>query len=559
MREAGSKESESVVYWTGKLAAEDKIVLTECLRPSQTSTYSGFRVDPLTLAKIFVKLGKQGGLLVAATHSHPGAAFHSFTDDKHPAIHEKGLISIVVPNFGFIEEADFTKESAFFRYEGLRQWRRLGDREISQRIKLIPSNFEEERLSRVGRLMEYLQLSKRSALSALKSVKVAITISEELLETHRGQLLLFSLVNMLARYSIKADVHLPADLEVRPTIPRVSTRNVSNGLKEVYLKITASNKLRISPKRGTMYDLAIAIGDGKQPNTSHTIFVEADGWNVYVGNRCKSVFSGDSQNPVGPNLCAAFASIEAVKCILNLHINADFPLLEGMSFSSLNYSFDETFEDLSIGYPINLRKTALIGLGAVNMALVYGLISIPSIRGELAAVDPEKIEIPNLGTYPTATIFDIGSPKVEVAKKMLQRKIRVNSYQCKYEEWGEKTNHVTVLLGVDNRETRLKVDAERPELVVHGGLYGGGFTISRHNQTSPIRLSNLYHNPNRNSEAYPSSPSTAMLCGTLLLGEAVKEAVPSLRKFRLTYPLHVTNVFYPPLKGRTWLTISGIK
>ena len=424
LRGAGSKGSECVVYWTGKLVDKDKLVLIECLRPSQTSTHSWFRVDPLTLAEIFVKLDKQGSLLVAAIHSHPSGAFHSFTDDRHPAIHEKGLISIVVPNFGFIEEEDFMEESAFYQYEGLRQWRKLGESEISQCFKLLNKNFEEERLSRVGRLMDSLQLSKTSALSALKSAKVAITIGEELLETQRGKLLLFSLVNMLTRYSITASVHLPADLEIGLTIPSVGAAKVSDGLREHYLKITTSDKLEINPKRTRKNDLAIVIGDAKKPNASHVIFAEASGWNLYLGNKCKLVFSRDSQNPIGPNLCAAFASIEAIKCILNLHVDADFPLLENLFFSGLNYSFDGEFQEVSIGYPVNLRKTALIGLGAVNMAFVYGLISIPSMKGELAAIDPEKIETPNLGTYPTATIFDIDSPKVEVTKNMLLHKIR---------------------------------------------------------------------------------------------------------------------------------------
>jgi len=559
LREAGSKGLECILYWIGKLSDEDNVVLTECLRPLQTSTYSGFRVEPLTLAEVFVKLHKQRSLLVAAIHSHPGAAFHSFTDDRHPAIYEKGLTSIVVPNFGFIEEVDFIKKSAFFRYEEFYQWKELDEDEISELFKFLPRNFEEERLSRIGRLIESLQLSKINALLALKSATVGVSISEELLKTYRGQLLLFSLVNMLARYSITVGVYLQADLNVKPEIPRVSNKKVSDGLEELYLKITARNNLRINPKRKKKYDFFIGIGDVEQLKASHTIFVEAKGWNLCLNRGNKSIFSGDSRNPIGPNLCASFASIEAVKFILNARLNAHIPLLGNFSFSSLDYSFNEKFEEVSIGEWLDLGKMAIVGIGAVNTAFVYGLVSMPSIEGEFAAVDPEKIEIPNLGTYPLTTIFDLGLPKIKVAKNALQQKIKVHTYESKYENWPERTSYTTMLLGVDNRETRLKVEAEKPELVLHGGLYGGGFTISRHNQTSPVKLSNLYHNPGPNFEAYPSSPSTAMMCGNMLLGEAVKEFVPSLRKYRLSYPLHVTNAFYPPVEGKTWLIIKAVK
>ena len=39
-------------------------------------------------------------LYVARIHSHPGAAFHSYTDDRNPALNYPGALSIVVPNFG---------------------------------------------------------------------------------------------------------------------------------------------------------------------------------------------------------------------------------------------------------------------------------------------------------------------------------------------------------------------------------------------------------------------------------------------------------------------------
>jgi proteasome lid subunit RPN8/RPN11 len=37
---------------------------------------------------------------VARIHSHPGAAFHSSTDDRNPALSFDGALSIVVPYFG---------------------------------------------------------------------------------------------------------------------------------------------------------------------------------------------------------------------------------------------------------------------------------------------------------------------------------------------------------------------------------------------------------------------------------------------------------------------------
>jgi hypothetical protein len=37
---------------------------------------------------------------VAQLHTHPGAAFHSGTDDEFPIVRTPGFLSIVLPEFG---------------------------------------------------------------------------------------------------------------------------------------------------------------------------------------------------------------------------------------------------------------------------------------------------------------------------------------------------------------------------------------------------------------------------------------------------------------------------
>lgn len=39
-------------------------------------------------------------IYVARIHSHPGAAFHSETDDANPALNHEGALSLVAPDFG---------------------------------------------------------------------------------------------------------------------------------------------------------------------------------------------------------------------------------------------------------------------------------------------------------------------------------------------------------------------------------------------------------------------------------------------------------------------------
>ena len=59
-------------------------------------------------------------IYVARIHSHPGAAFHSATDDRNPSLTYEGALSIVVPNFG-AGLASGLEDSAVYRRSD-RRW-----------------------------------------------------------------------------------------------------------------------------------------------------------------------------------------------------------------------------------------------------------------------------------------------------------------------------------------------------------------------------------------------------------------------------------------------------
>lgn len=54
---------------------------------------------------------------VARIHSHPGAAFHSETDDRNPALTFEGALSIVVPFFGLGLREGFRRCAVYYRCE----------------------------------------------------------------------------------------------------------------------------------------------------------------------------------------------------------------------------------------------------------------------------------------------------------------------------------------------------------------------------------------------------------------------------------------------------------
>jgi len=60
----------------------------------------GFVLDDRWLHAFWLKLASTESGIRVQVHTHPGAAFHSSTDDEYPIVHTPGFLSLVIPNFG---------------------------------------------------------------------------------------------------------------------------------------------------------------------------------------------------------------------------------------------------------------------------------------------------------------------------------------------------------------------------------------------------------------------------------------------------------------------------
>lgn len=101
MEVAGSHGHEG----TGMLAGHhigDERWIDRFLAPDQNAgTFPDCWVEVTRLGKQQLALGLEPGeRWLARIHSHPGAAFHSRTDDANPGLTADRALSIVVPYFG---------------------------------------------------------------------------------------------------------------------------------------------------------------------------------------------------------------------------------------------------------------------------------------------------------------------------------------------------------------------------------------------------------------------------------------------------------------------------
>jgi hypothetical protein len=132
LRRTGVQGHEGFALWAGTLAGGDAYVATLVVPRATTDAWHG-QITPETTAAVLTALDERDLVPVVQLHSHPRRAFLSETDAIRPLVAVPGFISVVIPDFGFVDLADVGPWSAH-EYVSHGQWRELGRRERARRF-----------------------------------------------------------------------------------------------------------------------------------------------------------------------------------------------------------------------------------------------------------------------------------------------------------------------------------------------------------------------------------------------------------------------------------------
>lgn len=132
LRQAGAKGHEGFAVWAGTLAGGDAHIATVVIPRAMTDAWHGV-VTPETTAAVLAALDERDLVPVLQLHSHPQQAFLSDTDAIRPICAVPGFISVVIPDFGFVDLADVGLWSAH-QYLRPGQWRELDSGERTRRF-----------------------------------------------------------------------------------------------------------------------------------------------------------------------------------------------------------------------------------------------------------------------------------------------------------------------------------------------------------------------------------------------------------------------------------------
>ena len=134
LQKYGRKQLESHAIWVGKKTDTTFDILGTWF-PVQINSAISYEVPEEEEFRINVKLNKKKLITIAQIHTHPYSAFHSSVDDEGSELVLIDSLSIVIPNFGFIEKDDLTQWKVY-RYTG-KSWEYLHEQEVSKICRLI--------------------------------------------------------------------------------------------------------------------------------------------------------------------------------------------------------------------------------------------------------------------------------------------------------------------------------------------------------------------------------------------------------------------------------------
>lgn len=138
----GRNEREALALWAGSPRSETTFRISTALFPQQKATPLDVYVPPVGAQEVFDRLANEDLVLAGQVHTHPGEAFHSYTDDAFPLATQVGSLSVVVPNFAAGPLQDLS-ECAVYRL-GEDGWGGpIADLELNELVQVVDGQISD--------------------------------------------------------------------------------------------------------------------------------------------------------------------------------------------------------------------------------------------------------------------------------------------------------------------------------------------------------------------------------------------------------------------------------
>ena len=317
----------------------------------------------------------------------------------------------------------------------------------------------------------------------LASQQVAITLDPNVSTTFAGQMILFTLLNLLVRlelYAPQLEVTLP-NVERRSLLRLLGSGSLPCALERFFSPFPAARRLRISSISPNGIEPTLRLVISPQP-MADALSVWADGWVTYLNTAAP--FRAEDTNSIGACVAADFAAAEVFKrLITGLSLRPGLKVLpiDQLVFSAYDYRLSSG-PNPPLPAAVNVDGIVVVGLGGIGAGFVTAASALPGLAGLLTLVDKDPLDPTNLNRLLYARPGDIGF-KVELCRRALGFHAEVNARVEWFDEFIATcgSHHDLVVVGVDKDLVRRAIQHSMPRLIFNGGTSDtASFQLTRH-------------------------------------------------------------------------------
>lgn len=344
-------------------------------------------------------------------------------------------------------------------------------------------SLDETISARTTRFVESTLAVDASTVQArLAGARIAVVLDPDAATSFAGQMILFTLLNLLVRldrFAPQLDVTLPR-VERHALLRLLPGGSLTQGLEYFFAPFPAAHRLQFhAVPASSVPRLRVVISP--QPSAD-SLQVWADGWITYLNTAAP--FRPEAANAVGACVAADFAAAEVFK-----HLIADLPLRPGLKvlpihqlvFSGYDYGLVPGTNP-ALPAEVNVDGVVVVGLGGIGAGFVAAASALPGLAGLLTLVDKDALDPTNLNRLLYARPGDSGY-KVDLCRWALGFHPAVDPQVAWFDEFtaSHGSRHDLVVVGVDKDPVRRAIQASMPRLIFNGGTSDvASFQVTRH-------------------------------------------------------------------------------
>lgn len=323
-------------------------------------------------------------------------------------------------------------------------------------------------------------------LQGLRSTTVRIVADRANLSCAAGQTALVTLVGQIAMMGLGIDLDMPSVRLLAPQ-PPLREGELREGLVSHVRDLIPGAKVgsHLGPP-----DLTFVLGDTAHLDDGRTLHVSGDAWRCAItpgasGARWRAHW------PLGALAAAAAAAAEAFRAALvRIAAAADRPLPTQDRFE-LRFDrpvhLDLRVPGMRVG-PLHIGTTDLVSGGAISTAMLYCLLRVQGIVGDIRVIEPDTAELSNLNRYALLHRSDCGCGKADLLSGFSTTGLTISALPARLDAATSQSIGPLaprVLVGVDDIPSRWDVQRAANGWVCVAGTSHLLAVVSTHDPQAP--------------------------------------------------------------------------